>query len=273
MLALLIGLAASTAAASAPAAKPVEVMVLGTYHFSNPGRDLNNIEADDVLSARRQAELVALTDALAKFRPTKIMVEREVADPSLVDPNYAAFQEAELRTNRNERVQIAYRLAKRLRLKQVYAIDEQSGPGEPDYFPYGKLDAYAKANGRAAELDAISAAGPVEVARFEALQKRTSLAGLLVDANGKDYFGGIGFYYRLLGIGDTQTQPGAELNAGWYLRNAKIFAKLMTVARPGDRVLVVYGAGHNYWLRHFASVTPGYANVDPVPLLRAAKTR
>lgn len=273
MLALLIGLAASTAAASVPAAKPIEVMVLGTYHFSNPGRDLNNVEADDVLSARRQAELVALTDALAKFRPTKIMVEREVADPSLVDPNYAAFKEAELKTNRNERVQIAYRLAKRLRLKQVYAIDEQSGPGEPDYFPYGKLDAYAKANGRAAELDAIGAAGPVEVARFEALQKRTSLAGLLVDANGKDYFGGIGFYYRLLGIGDTQTQPGAELNAGWYLRNAKIFAKLMTVARPGDRVLVVYGAGHNYWLRHFASETPGYASVDPVPLLRAAKTR
>ena len=60
----------------------------------------------------------------------------------------------------------------------------------------------------------------------------------------------------------------------WYLRNAKIFAKLMTVARPGDRVLIVYGSGHNYWLRHFASTTPGYRNVDPTPYLtRAARRR
>lgn len=77
-------------------------------------------------------------------------------------------------------------------------------------------------------------------------------------------------YYSILGIGDSEQQPGAELNALWYMRNAKIFAKLMTVAEPGDRLLVVYGGGHNYWLRHFASETPGYRSVDPVPYLEEA---
>ena len=71
----------------------------------------------------------------------------------------------------------------------------------------------------------------------------------------------------MLGLGDTEQQPGADLNAYWDLRNAKIFAKLMTVAKPGDRILVVYGAGHNYWLRHFAGTVPGYRNVDPAPYL------
>jgi len=33
----------------------------------------------------------------------------------------------------------------------------------------------------------------------------------------------------------------------------------MHVAKPGDRVLAVYGGGHGFWLRHFASLTPGYA--------------
>jgi hypothetical protein len=64
---------------------------------------------------------------------------------------------------------------------------------------------------------------------------------------------------------------GADLNAGWYLRNAKIFGKLMQVARPGDRVLVVYGGGHGYWLRHFAGTVPGYRNVDVRPYLEKAK--
>jgi hypothetical protein len=59
----------------------------------------------------------------------------------------------------------------------------------------------------------------------------------------------------------------------WYLRNAKIFGKLMTVTNPGDRVLVVYGSGHNYWLRHFATETPGFRNVDPRPFLHKATVR
>ena len=78
-------------------------------------------------------------------------------------------------------------------------------------------------------------------------------------------------YYGLLPIGAGDRQPGADLNAGWYLRNAKIFAKLAQVSAPGDRVLVVFGAGHGYWLRHFASTTEGFASVDPLPYLAAAQ--
>ena len=46
-------------------------------------------------------------------------------------------------------------------------------------------------------------------------------------------------------------------------RNALIFAKLMQVAQPGDRIVLIFGAGHAYWLRHFASTTPGYMLVEP----------
>ena len=43
--------------------------------------------------------------------------------------------------------------------------------------------------------------------------------------------------------------------------------------KPGDRVLIVFGAGHGYWLRHFASETPGYRNVDVRPYLQKAAPR
>ncbi len=86
--------------------------------------------------------------------------------------------------------------------------------------------------------------------------------------------GNMDSYYGMLTIGDRDTQAGADLNAAWYLRNAKIFGKLMQVAKPGDRVLVVFGSGHGYWLRHFASQVPGYRSVDVMPYLaKAAKAR
>ena len=50
-------------------------------------------------------------------------------------------------------------------------------------------------------------------------------------------------------------------------------AKLTTVTKPGDRVVVVFGAGHNYWLRHFAQETPGFSFVDPRPFLARASAR
>ena len=81
---------------------------------------------------------------------------------------------------------------------------------------------------------------------------------------------GMDSYYGILAIGDLDNQAGADLNAGWYLRNAKIFGKLMQASRPGDRLLVVYGSGHGFWLRHFAGLTPGYRNVDVLPYLKKA---
>ena len=45
-----------------PRNNPVQIMVLGTYHFGNPGLDLVNTEADDVLLPKRQAELEKLAD-------------------------------------------------------------------------------------------------------------------------------------------------------------------------------------------------------------------
>jgi hypothetical protein len=268
----LIGITAIAAAGQAAAWEPaanVEVMVLGTYHMDNPGLDLANVKADDVLKPQRQKELEALSAALAGFQPTKIVVERIAKTPELFDHRYAEFTPADLGKNRDERYQVAYRLAHRLGHKTVYAIDEDPGEGEPDYFPFGKVVEWAKANGREAALNAELEKAKATVGRIEQLQVQGSVAHVLADMNQPDQAEqDQRWYYELFRYGDTDKQPGAELNAYWYMRNAKIFAKLMTVTKPGDRVLVVYGAGHNYWLRHFAKSTPGYVNVDPTPYLQ-----
>lgn len=266
-----LALAAAAPVPAPPPPAPIQVMVLGAYHFDNPGRDVVNVKADDVTTPKRQRELAALAEAIAAFRPTRVMVERQRPGPDYDIKDYAAFTPALLMQDRDERVQLGYRIAARAGLKSVQGIDEQPEGDEPDYFPFDKLQAYAKERGEEAKLDAVFAPIKRAAKAAEARMPRETIASLLIPYNDETSpMAGQQVSYGMLAFGDGERQPGADLNAMWYLRNAKIFAKLMNVAKPGDRVLVVYGAGHGYWLRHFARTVPGYESVDVKPYLRRA---
>ncbi len=255
-------------------ARGIEMMVLGTYHFNNPGLDMVNIESDDVLTPRRQAELEAMTDALAEWKPTKILVE---AQPSTDDLHMKSFREEpekRIAEDRNEHFQIGYRLAMKLGHSDVYGFDEKSSEGEPDYFPMQTVISWAQANDAMAEFGAL--AGQVEAIAKDLSkdQDRCSLARNLIGHNDPKAINqahGL-FYYGLLPFGDAEAQPGAEVNAYWYMRNAKMFAKADLIAEPGDRVLIIVGSGHKYWLDHFAEMAVNYSLVDPRPYLERADT-
>lgn len=272
----MIGLLSLAAAVATPAPvpasiEPVEVMVLGTYHFDNPGLDKVNVKVDDVRAPRRQRELAALAEAIATFRPTRVMVESQRPGPSYDVTPYHAFTPKALTEDRDERVQLGYRIAAKMKLSSVQGIDEQPGKDEPDYFPFGPVEDWAKAHGRKDQLDAMVAEVQAGATRTEHDLPTMSIPAMLLRYNDENSpTAGQGFYYNLLRFGDSEQQPGAVLNAMWYMRNAKIFGKLIDAAKPGDRVLVVYGAGHGYWLRHFAATTPGYRLVDVKPYLKRA---
>jgi hypothetical protein len=138
-------------------AEPTQVMVLGTYHFANPGRDLANMQADDVLAEQRQRELAALAEALAAFAPDKILVERQSKEPDLAVAGYREFEKEQLGRQPDETVQIGFRLAEKLGHDAVYGFDEQPGEGEPDYFPFQPVQDFAVENGMSDRLEALVA--------------------------------------------------------------------------------------------------------------------
>jgi hypothetical protein len=261
-------LAGTTIFAQSPTPASVQVMILGTYHFGNPGLDLHNMKSENVLTPARQKELEDIATRLAKFNPTKIAVEARSDRPDFSTEKFADFTPQELTTDPDERTQIAFRLAQRLSHKSVYGIDEQSDT--IDYFPFGKVEAYAKAHNQADTLARMHEDIEKNIKAMEAAQKTTPIRLLLADINepARVRSDHQKFYYGLLALGDQKDQPGADLNAAWYHRNAKIFAKLTQIARPGDRVLVVFGSGHAFWLRHLAQNTPGFTLVEPNDYLR-----
>jgi len=270
-IAAMLALAAcATTRPSSPAADAaaIQLMVLGTWHFSGSETDLISATTDNPLTPQRQRELDAAIAALAGFKPTAIVVERVAAAPDYVDPGFVAFTPGDLTAKADERVQVAYRLAAKAGVSRVYGVDEQPADGEPDYFPFDRVMAHAGATGQADAASAmmanVQALVGAETKRLAALPMREALAqansGLMSSAD---------FYYDLLKFDAGEAQPGAELNAYWFMRNAKIFAKIADVAKPGDRIVIVYGAGHKHWLDHLARNTPGFMLIDPVDYLAA----
>lgn len=235
------------AASWQPAIDPqaVQVMVVGTYHMAGSSGDLINVETDSVLTERRQRELDNIALALKSFNPTVVVTERVTDAPDYVDVKYAKYTDAMLLESENERVQVAYRLANRSGVKRVYGLDERQSEGEPDYFPFGRLMAHAAATGQKDELDTQIASAQKMVEEFTTESKDVHIAEKLLRMN-LGAVSGADFYYALAKFDQGEEQPAAELQAYWFMRNAKIWSKLLDVTEPGDRVVVVYGAGHKF---------------------------
>ena len=242
-LLLLCALTLAAAPGGAPSARP-EVLVLGVYHMGNPGRDVFNTQADDVLTPKRQAEMAELITVLKRFRPTKIAVEADVGSQRIARrfSDYVAGRDT---LTRNEVDQIGFRLAKELGHSAVYPVDVEGD------FPWPRFTNYAKGSGHAADLDTIMAeVGGMVRAQNEYLASHSILETLLLINSDDRVARDMGYYYRDTHFGESGDWAGADLVADWFRRNIRIHTHVtQLVDSPNERVLVIFGSGHLGWLR------------------------
>src|SRR5262249_46910663 len=138
-----------------------QVMFLGVYHFANPNLDVVKSNFPDHLSEKKQQEIGEVLDLLAKFNPTKIVVEAPPEQTS-VQTNYQAYLKGEYKLRANEIEQIGYRLAQRLGHKQVYPADHRLD------FDFNSILAAARETNNKYFLETV----PKVLAEVEAMQKR-----------------------------------------------------------------------------------------------------
>jgi hypothetical protein len=226
-----------------------EVLVLGTYHMDNPGRDIFNMEADDVLAPKRQAEIRELLDVLTRFRPTKIAIETDSESPKI--KQYQDYLVGKYELGRDERDQIGFRLCKELKLQKIYGIDADGD------FPFLAVQDYAKAHGREKELESLMAKVGKTVQDENEFLKSHSVLQMLLRMNSKEVVRqGFAAYGMFAHFGEEYNYPGARLLTEWYRRNMRIHTHLLNVIEPGDRALVIFGAGHLGLLRQAVKADP-----------------
>jgi len=241
---LILGALAISIASWAQSDARPEILVLGTYHMSNPGRDIHNMQADDVLSPQRQQEITQLIEVLKRFHPTKIAIEDDIGSQR-VEREYSDYLAGKYTLSRNETNQIGYRLAKELSHKSVYPIDDEAE------FPWQRVVNYAKANGRTEKFDAISSGwGTLVKEQGDFLRSHTVLETLEYMNSDSRAAKDMAFYFATVPYGDPSDYAGPDLLAAWYQRNIRIYSNIVKlIESPNDRILVIYGAGHLGWLR------------------------
>ena len=122
---------------SSPSPAKAHVLVLGTFHMGNPGRDVLNMHVDDMLAPKRQAEIEQFGAALEKFHPTKIAVEASATDLEFAR-KYSEYLAGNYSLKADEVDQIGLRMAKRLGHKQVYAVDVEGD------FPFNAVQGFVQ---------------------------------------------------------------------------------------------------------------------------------
>ncbi|MDZ7660383.1 DUF5694 domain-containing protein [Fodinibius sp.] len=246
--------------------KPTLVIV-GTYHMATTTSNVINTDVDDVTSPERQKQMLELIDKLKKFNPTKLALECDYKNQSKVVNQYNDYLSGNFELTRSEVHQIGYRLAKESGHEKVYCIDWGVFPEDSLY----NYQTYSKQHPQLNEYLNDLYKDNEDIAKKDSakIASRTIIENLIAEnqpvANEKSHQG----YFKLLRIGKGHEYVGANYLSWWYGRNLKILTNIIRFTEsPDDRILVVYGAGHNYLLNQFARESGFYEVESPLNYLR-----
>jgi hypothetical protein len=220
------------------------LLILGAAHFANPGRDHNNIAVEDITTPARQREIEAVVQQLADFRPTHVAIERTADQQTMMDRRYGDYRTGKYVLNASEHEQLGLRLAAKLNLPRVDAVDwNDMPPGDPGHYDWY---AWGKANGFARRIEMLGDASKFPIGPIG----NRSVGQWLLEINQPGTLAALHqSYFDIAHVGAGQNQPGAAWVGTWYARNLRIFNNLVNIAsRPNDRIVVIYGAGHAYLL-------------------------
>lgn len=240
-------------------AEATRVLLLGTDHLAIWDGEHG---PPDILSPQKQAEAADVIERLKRFAPTKVALEMLASRQAKLDDRYAKFLAGSGTDDRNEIVQIGFRLARETQAS-VHAVDADwtltHAPVE-EFFAEHPAERFTE--DLSPELQAAIVKtwrASLELPLVEYLRYLNEPP--VVQLNDREYLD------RWLPVGAGQTWAGVDLVASWYRRNLRILANLQQVAEPGDRVLLLFGSGHAPSLQHFLEVSGRFEYVSPMEFL------
>jgi hypothetical protein len=246
--------------------KKKQILLLGTFHFENPGLDVAKVNTFNVMSDKSQKELENITNKIKKFGPDKIFIEWNYEKQAKLDKFYAKNTDSLLKKDSDEIVQVALRSAKKLGHKKLYGIDYNGAD-----FPY---DSLVKGMREANQFDLIKKNEETMKhyeTDFNTKITKYSLTELLLDINTKaSNEDNIGWYLETATKGGTKDNfVGAFLVSEWYRRNLYIYALIQKLTESkDDKIMVLLGAGHTAMIREFVKHNPEFEIVELATVLK-----
>lgn len=248
-LLMCVGALPALAGAAETAPVPGKVLMLGAFHFANPGLDMVKSGVIDMMTPGNQAYLDGLAARLAAFAPTDVLVECEPSSQAAFDKNFDGYKKGTFALKSNEIYQIGFRVAKAAGLDRVTCFDE----GQVGWDAEPMLN-YIKAHDPAmqARMDATFKALSERENREQSTLSLPQLLQLTNDAarerENKD------LYLLTNAVDAGGSFAGADASASGWHRNFRMYANVQKAAAPGHRVLVVAGSGHTVILKDLLAI-------------------
>jgi Family of unknown function (DUF5694) len=238
-----------------------KIMVVGVYHFVSKA-NVYSMSVDDPLSPERQAQIKDVVTHLAKFQPTKVVLE-EKAGTSDLEANYQNYLQNSFELPAGETYQIGFRLARSVGSKKIYLITAWTD------FDWPGLKQYADSHGQTQLLEKTEDLFKSLSAPAESVQKNGTVLDILRYYNSEQAIRlNNSSYMYITRIGDSENYGGAKLVASSHLRNLEMFANLTRlIERPNERIVVLYGQGHEFLMKQFVQESPDLELVDALDFL------
>jgi hypothetical protein len=241
--------------------KKKQILLIGTFHFENPGLDVAQVNTFNVMTNKSQKELESITDKIKKFGPDKIFVEWNYEKQDKLDKFFAKNTDSLFHNDADELVQLAIRSAKKLGHEKLFAIDYNKTE-----FPY---DSLVKGMQKANQLDLIKKNKDRILAREKSENLKIakySLTELLIDCNATN----VKWYLETANkAGKTDNFVGAYLVSEWYRRNLYMYSLIQKLTENKDtKIMVLLGAGHTAMLREFIKYDSNFEIVELKDILK-----
>lgn len=228
--------------------KKKQILLIGTFHYANPGHDISKINTFNIMSEKSQKELEIMSDKIKKFGPDKIFVEWQYAKQAGLDEFYNKNTDSLFKNSKNEITQLALRTAKKLKHKKLYGIDYRTR------FPYDSLMmSMEKANQKDLMKKNTATTEKFQKDNNERMAK-SSLTELMLYYNEKERDNeDMQWYLEVANrAGNPDDFTGASLVSNWYKRNLYMYSLIQKLTESKDeKIMVLLGASHVTMLREF----------------------
>jgi hypothetical protein len=229
--------------------EPAQILLIGTFHFENPGKDVVKVSDFDVLAEESQEYLEAFTQRLAKFRPTRVLLEYNPENEELINQRFRDYLAGNYELGPNEIYQLGFRIAKAAGLESVQSFDHRELNWQSE-----AMFEYANQHD-SPEMEVFDKT----LARFTMIQDNArasmDLRGLLMLSNDPEQDRmNMDLYLATNAIGAHDGYSGADATASWWQRNFRMYANIQQAANPGERIIVIGGSGHTAILRQLLEI-------------------
>ncbi|MBO0322778.1 hypothetical protein J0X14_10755 [Muricauda sp. CAU 1633] len=246
-----------------------QALLIGTFHYHNPGADVAKTKSFDVLSDASQVELEEISEKIKAYHPDQVFVEWPYDEQQELDSLYQLYLEDNYFTNdslsdfylKNEIFQLAFRVAKKVGLKSVQAVDYQNTD-----FPFDSLMTVAAMQNQT-DLQQQFTDG---IERFtqefdEKIKSGATLLEMTYYLNTEElrrFSNEFQTQVPLL-VGDRNNFVGAYLASEWYRRNVYMWSLAQKATQPDNqRIMLLLGASHIAMIKDFIDQNEEWTAVE-----------